>query len=289
MNEYTVDQLARAETYQSDPELREFAYSLAGSQKQLFPGCTHAQIVEMFLSGSQAERVCKSWQKQLDKWMSKNLQFAAELNEAEKIVYDLHLPTGVTVDLSDDGKILVTIPRDGGLMTPKIKRLGGDWDNIHKRFWLPLSAAKSLPTILKNWKKEYDQKSAEIAGAKRAEAARREQQQREREARWAAERAEEQKRREAQQAQASRARANRERVRVGQYKIGDILGGREIKSFGQSWQATEYHVPTWQGSLYEPCDYCHSDGPVDVGTFRCERCHPDRQKTTVNYCYAYFV
>jgi hypothetical protein len=181
-------------------------------------------------------------------------------------------------------------------MTPKIKRLGGDWDMDKKAFFLPLDAAKSIPRVLTNWQKEFAKAADGKAAAAKAKAEAEAKSRAEREAQWAKERAAQQAEWERQKkkraAETAKARANRVQVVVGRYQVGDVVVGHgPITSFGQSWTASERKVPAkyWHGSLSEDCPRCHGDGPVEVDTGLCERCHPQSVNVQTEYCYAYFV
>lgn len=67
---------------------------------------------------------------------------------------------------------------------------------------------------------------------------------------------------------------------------------REIKSFGQSWTATESVVPSehWHGTLYEACPNCgRQETEVELNAGVCVHCHPHAIEKTTTYCYAYLV
>ncbi len=302
MKRYTVEQLENPQTYQNDPKLAEFAHSFAGSIRQVIYQEYGYDVegADVVMSGVYAERVHKSWTKRCDKLAIQVGENITAFQQAQGVVSKLQRPDGVTVELTEDA-IYIYIPRDGGLMTPKIKRLGGEWDNENKRFWLPLDAAKSLPRILKNWERDYSKKSAEIAQRKRAEAERRERESEEQRVQWDRER-EEQRAQWAQAererlAQAAHAKANRTKIVVGKYQIGDMVKWgpyetREIKSFGQSWTANETMVPNkyWHGTLYQECAQRGCDRePVELESEMCERHHPESVEIETEYCYAYFI
>jgi len=290
MAPYTIDQLRDPQTYTTDDELRQFAVTLAGSIRQIIHE-EHgfgADAIALVLSGQYAERVHKSWMRRIEKTGAQANEQAAATREAARVLDTITPPSGVAIAL-DGVHIALTIPRDGGIMTPKIKRLGGYWDIDRARFILPLDAARSLPRVLTNWQREYDKQTAE----RRAAAADRERRLREQE-----DREEEQGRRayenylrrqEAAEAAAEKRRANRVKVVAGRYNVGDDYHGRTITGFGRSWTATEKRVPEkhWHGSLYEPCPICGQE-PVEVDTGVCEEHHPHAVSVTTEYCYAYF-
>lgn len=302
MKQYTIEELTNPETYQNDIELAQFAREFAGSIQQIIRQ-EHGwrEPAEVVFTGVYAERLHRAIEKRRAKLQMQNNQQARELADAQQALASLKPPANVTVSVSPDGRFIwVVIPRDGGIMTPKIKRLGGDWDMDNKRFWLPLTAAPSLSRILKNWETEFNKAAIEAASKKQADEERREREQREREAKWAAEREANQRKwaqeKREREAQAAHARANRKQVIVGQYQVGDNISWgdttRKIESFGKSWTATEYKVPDkyWHGTLYQECAHrgCHNE-PVELDTEMCERHHPESVQVTTEYCYAYLA
>jgi hypothetical protein len=212
---------------------------------------------------------------------------SAETVEAQRVLAGVAYPAGVTAQI-DGGHIALVIPRDGGLMTPKVKRLGGWWDGPSSRFLLPLTAATALPRILKNWEREY----AAATAQREAQAADRErerlEQQRRREAEWARERQTRETARREDETRRAQARANRVKVVAGQYAVGDVLDGQRITGFGQMWTEGEMVVPDkyWHGELYEPCPICGRE-PVELEAGVCERHHPHAVQVRTEYCYAY--
>lgn len=165
MNDYTIEQLSDPLTYENDTELEDFARSFAGAIRQIIRK-EHGNVDEfaLVMSGEYASRVYKSWHKKRDKMIAAQ-EINANLHADALLVInkiETDLPAGVTVTVQDD-VVSIAIPRDGGIMTPKIKRLGGWWDNETRKFIVPLEKAGSLPRIIKNWEKAYNKKSAEIA------------------------------------------------------------------------------------------------------------------------------
>lgn len=293
MNSYTLEQLADPATYQTDPELAKFAAEWVKSSMPVVntehPHLGLVEAIALAHNGGLAPRIHKSLTKRLAGIAEAAQQRNSETAAAERALAGITYPAGVAARI-EGGQIILTIPRDGGLMTPRVKRLGGWWDVDRSYFRLPLSAAPSLPRVLANWDKAHRaqteerarqererQAQREAAEAKRAAAAA----QRERE--WAAKYA-------AAEAQRAQRRANRAKVVAGQYQIGDDYHGHKIESFGQTWTATEWSVPDkyWHGSLYEPCPICGQE-PVDVNEGVCERHHSRAVQVATEYCYAYYA
>lgn len=75
---------------------------------------------------------------------------------------------------------------------------------------------------------------------------------------------------------------NRVKILAGQYQVGDLLDGREIKGLGKVWGEGKL-----QGELWQPCARTNCDNePSCAMCERCkEHCFCDRQE----YQYAYFT
>lgn len=83
---------------------------------------------------------------------------------------------------------------------------------------------------------------------------------------------------------------DRIKIVVGTHKIGDIVNGKQIESFGQQWVVQEKSFGNWgkSGTRYdESCESCWSVGEVDNNTGLCASCGGGNNSKPVVYCYAY--
>lgn len=284
MRTYTIEMLSKPEIYQLDSELATVARKAAvakfqemGDAGQLSLG----DIKRQFLNGEHAALVFE----RLNAAHAAEMAAIAEHKRMIRLVEELSLPTGVAVTI-DRGGLKIKAPYDGGDLNRRLNKKGGHWNQWDKCIDAPLAAVESLPKILSNWAKaqgiaQQEKATAEAQRQAKIEAERKaqrlawdEENRREAEQRKAAQQAEDQRR--------AKAVANRVQVTVGEYKIGDVLNGRQITGFGKSWEEATLS----SGQLYQPCDYGRCEGePVCVNCFKCEKhCGCD----SVTVCYAYF-
>lgn len=205
-------------------------------------------------------------------------------NEAIAVAGTIALPAGVTLTVIENSDVMhLAAPWDGYDLAKRVKRLGGRWDRDAKVWVIPVEGALSLKRIFANWQKSQGQKAESDAKAKAEVARKKAEAQRQREAQWAAERDADRNARDAQKAAQAKAVAQRARVKLNQYKIGDMLNGKQITGFGKSWSESDLS----KGQLYQQCEYgrCENE-PVCADCFQCAKhCGCGTQTT---YCYAYF-
>lgn len=185
----------------------------------------------------------------------------------------------------------------GGMFHDMLKAVKGSfksqraWFNDDKKMWI-MPGGVDFDYIQERIEKRGFRVVASVEDARRVEQLARQaadrKAQAEREARWERERRERAVEREMQNKARSRAITERVQVEVGQYAVGDILGGKVITGFGQAWVITEPGTWGQHGRRYdETCDGCHQyASEIDNDTGLCEKCGADGKQTTV--CYAYF-
>ena len=280
MKNYTLEELSNAETYTNDPALATLARKVAMEEWNKLPAGTIAggDYKRQVLSGQYPQPV-KARIEELLRTEAAEMQIHNDLvEEYKKIV----APANVTMQLQ--GNIIrIATPWDGNDLGKRLSGKGAHWDDRGRAWEYPLDNVLSLPRIFANWQKS--QASAAQA-QQQAEAQRRQQReaaQRQRETQWAEERRQNDAIRQQQRQAQAVAVAQRVRVLAGQYKIGQILNGSSIISFGKSWTESDLS----RGQLYQECDYDRCDGePVCVDCFKCSKhCGCGSQ---ITYCYAYF-
>lgn len=283
MRTYSLEMLQRPDIYELDADLATLARKAAVEAYQAVePGIISlGDWKRQFLSGEHAS-VVFDYQNRVH---AVQMAAEAETKRLLTLVETLTPPVGVTVTRSE-ACLKIKAPFDGGNLNRRLNRLGGHWDEWEKCSVVPLSAVEKLPKIFANWAKAQGIAQQTKAAAEVQRQSAQEKKRREREAAWQAERQRDNaQRKAAEKAESDRrakAVASRRQVIAGQYRIGDILDGRQITGFGKSW--TEATLKG--GQLYQPCDYgrCENE-PVCV---HCEKCSKHCTCDSETYCYAYF-
>lgn len=283
MKIYDLETLRTQAIYEQDAELATIARKVAIEN---FPALGEGRmgtgdLKREFLAGKHAELVFEY----LEKLNTQEYEAVREYHRLLDALLEVMPPEGVTIDV--DGQYLkIKAPYDGGDLNRRLNRQGGRWDDYNKCSIVPLSTAESLPKIFSNWEKKYQQTQQAKVVATAQRKAEQEKARQERQAAWAAQRQQEAQQRkaqrEAEEQRRAKAVASRVQVVAGEYKIGDLLNGRQIIGFGKSW--TEATLSG--GQLYQECDYGRCQGePVCVHCFKCGRhCGCDVE----TFCYAYF-
>ena len=272
MKPYTIEQLSQPKTYTADPELATLARRAAEARYETVAQgrMGRGDFKRAVLAGEYPDLVAESVARAA----------AADLAEADLADRaDLIALPGYSIR-AVGARIRVVGPYAEEVASI-LKRMKGVWEPDENAWLLPLAAAKTLESRLRKALAEHEASETAEAAARVAAQARRDAERAERRAKAeAAHRAEE--------ARMRRAIASRIKVPVGTHKIGDVLGGRAILSFGEAWTEAA-PSPDWckSGQRWdEECDRCGRVGVVDNNTSLCERCFGGGETKTV--CYAYF-
>ncbi len=75
-------------------------------------------------------------------------------------------------------------------------------------------------------------------------------------------------------------------VGAGDYKVGDIIFGKKIKSFGKTWTAKVLPANFLGGQMWEECEACGRE-PVYQPSMKCEHCISQAFGKDAEVCYAY--
>lgn len=282
MNDYTLDELGKPETYLADDNLATFARKIC-SETYVSGSMPFGEWKREYLAGKHPQHVFERLTQTIENERIANeaatKALFAKTTKIEDALSKLaaKIPVGITLDVCESN-LIIKAPWDGGDLNERLKRLGGAWNREKKHFDVPFDAAPSLARVLTNWRKKQDEQDAAKAEANRKATIKRQQEE--------AQRVEKKRQRDAfyaeQRKKQEEAVVSRVQVVVGQYKIGDILDGKPITGFGKSWEEATLSA----GELYQECDYgrCENE-PVCVNCFKCAKHCGCDSKT---YCYAYF-
>jgi hypothetical protein len=288
-NTYEIETLSKPETYSRDDNLARMCRHIIaptldmpiGEAKQKLLNGEYPELVKPHVDEfhSAYEKMMKSYQA-----AKSNLPESYELIDTE-------------IDTQGSWALLKPAQFDEDLHS-RIKRIGGYWDGKaydNRQLWLvPLEKVGSLKRIFKNHLTAAEVKKAALMEKEKQESARKEAQRIEREKRWEEEKKQRAEALAAEKARQSRAKSERIKVAAGKYSVGDMLNGKQITGFGQSW-TEKGNAPEkyFKVQLWEPC-HCGQEpvyaqsGLEYMGSQECEKCINRKYGVDIDVCYAYF-